>query len=170
MPCGGISTSSDDAGMALLPATMTFLLSAVNTFTSSNHISTCSGIATHNDEHISSGCSDDSTCCISTLNGQKYLDTWILDLYIIVEHITLTPWALMCCYMWCLNSSCFSLYTRHYTTLSCCRDFLPFSHKSISEVQHWCWVFRSGSQSVFQVLDGVEVRALCRPVKFFHTK
>ncbi len=33
---------------------------------------------------------------------------------------------------------------------------------------------RSGSQSVFQfipeVFDGVEVRALCRPVKFFHTK
>ena len=30
-----------------------------------------------------------------------------------------------------------------------------------------------GSQSVFQfilkVFDGVEVRALCRPVKFFHT-
>ena len=32
---------------------------------------------------------------------------------------------------------------------------------------------RSGEQSAFQfiqkVFDGVEVRALCRPVKFFHT-
>ena len=32
---------------------------------------------------------------------------------------------------------------------------------------------RPGSQSAFQfiqkVFDGVEVRALCRPVKFFHT-
>ena len=34
-------------------------------------------------------------------------------------------------------------------------------------------MIRSGSQSAFQfipnVFDGVEVRALCRPVKFFHT-
>jgi hypothetical protein len=42
-----------------------------------------------------------------------------------------------------------------------------------SEVGHWCWAIRPGSQSVFQLIskmfDGVEVRALCRPVKFFHT-
>jgi hypothetical protein len=35
------------------------------------------------------------------------------------------------------------------------------------------WTIRPGSQSGFQfipkVFDGVEVRALCRPVKFFHT-
>ena len=47
------------------------------------------------------------------------------------------------------------------------------SATSISEVGHWCWAFRPGSQSAFQfipkVFDGVEVRALCRPVKFFHT-
>ena len=29
----------------------------------------------------------------------------------------------------------------------CWRDLLPFSHKSISEVGHWCWVIRPGSQS-----------------------
>ena len=55
----------------------------------------------------------------------------------------------------------------------CCGDLLPFSHRSISEVGHWCWAIRPGSQSAFQfipkVFDGVEVRALCRPVKFFHT-
>jgi hypothetical protein len=55
----------------------------------------------------------------------------------------------------------------------CCRDFLPFSHKSISEVRHWCWAIRPGSQLAFQliqkVFNGVEVRALCRPVKFLHT-
>jgi hypothetical protein len=52
----------------------------------------------------------------------------------------------------------------------CCGDLLPFSHSSISEVGHWCW---TGSQSAFQIIPkvfiGVEVRALCRPVKFFHT-
>jgi hypothetical protein len=54
-----------------------------------------------------------------------------------------------------------------------CGDLLSFSHDSISEVRHWCWRIRPGSQSVFQfmskVFDFVEVRALCRPVKFFHT-
>lgn len=36
------------------------------------------------------------------------------------------------------------------------------------------WAIRPGSQLAFhfiiRVLDGVEVRALCRPVKFFHIK
>ena len=53
----------------------------------------------------------------------------------------------------------------------CSRDLLPFSHKSISEVGHLCWAIRTGSQSAFQFIpklfDGVEVRALWRPVKFF---
>ena len=55
----------------------------------------------------------------------------------------------------------------------CCRDLLPFSHKSISEVRHLFWAIRPGSQSEFQliskVFDEVEVRALYRPVKVFHT-
>jgi hypothetical protein len=54
-----------------------------------------------------------------------------------------------------------------------CGDLLPFSHKSISDVGHWCWVNRPGSQLAFKfipkVFNGVEVRALCSPVKFFHT-
>ena len=54
----------------------------------------------------------------------------------------------------------------------CCVDLLSFSLKSISEVGHRCWEIRPGSQSAFQfivkVFDVVEVRALCRPVKFFH--
>jgi hypothetical protein len=49
---------------------------------------------------------------------------------------------------------------------------LPFSHKSIIGGRH-CWVIRPDSQSAFQfipkVFDWVEVRALCRPVKFIHT-
>ena len=44
---------------------------------------------------------------------------------------------------------------------------------SISEVRHWCWAIRPGSHSAFQfipkVFDGVEVRSLCRSVKFFHS-
>jgi hypothetical protein len=51
---------------------------------------------------------------------------------------------------------------------------LPFSHKRISKVGHRCWVIRPDSQSVFQfipkVFDVVEVRAMCRSVKFFHTE
>jgi hypothetical protein len=47
------------------------------------------------------------------------------------------------------------------------------SATSITEVGHWCWAIRPGSQSVFQfipkVFDGFEVKVLCRPVKFFHT-
>ena len=54
----------------------------------------------------------------------------------------------------------------------CCGDLLPFSHKSICEVGHGCWAIKAGSQSTFQFIpkmfDGVEVRAMCRPVKFFH--
>ena len=38
---------------------------------------------------------------------------------------------------------------------------------------HRCWAIRPGSQSAFQfipkVFDGVQVRALFRPVKLFHT-
>ena len=55
----------------------------------------------------------------------------------------------------------------------CCSDLLPFRRNSISEVRHWCWAIWPGSQSAFQLIpkvsDGVEVRALCMPVKFFHT-
>jgi hypothetical protein len=54
----------------------------------------------------------------------------------------------------------------------CCRDLLPFSHNTFSEVEHWCWAIRPGSQSAFQfipkVFDGFDVRALGRPVKFIH--
>lgn len=55
-----------------------------------------------------------------------------------------------------------------------CGDFLSFCHRGISEVGHWCWAIRSGSQSAFQlipvVLGGVEVSPRCRPIKFPHTK
>ncbi len=55
-----------------------------------------------------------------------------------------------------------------------CRDSLYLSPKSISEVEHRCWVIRPGLQSVLQFIpkafNGVDVRALCRPVKFFHTE
>ena len=44
----------------------------------------------------------------------------------------------------------------------CYGDLLPFSHKSISEVG------RPAFKCIPKVFDGVEVRALCRPVKFFH--
>ena len=55
----------------------------------------------------------------------------------------------------------------------CCGDLLPISHKSISGVGHWCWAIRPGSQSAFQfipkVINVVEIRAMCKPIMFFHT-
>lgn len=54
---------------------------------------------------------------------------------------------------------------------TCGRDLLPFRHKSFTKIQQQCWVIGSGSQSAFQfipkVWDEVEIRTLCRPVKFF---
>lgn len=49
-----------------------------------------------------------------------------------------------------------------------CRDLIPFSHKSSSEVQHWFYVIRSGSQLGWDYV--IWDRALCRPVKFCHTE
>lgn len=48
-------------------------------------------------------------------------------------------------------------------------NLAAFSHKSVSEAQHRCWLMRSGSQSLQftpKVLNEVEVRTVCRPVKF----
>ena len=51
---------------------------------------------------------------------------------------------------------------------------MQFSRNSINGVRNWCWLIRPGSQSAFQfipkVFDRVEVKALRRPIKFFHTK
>lgn len=35
-----------------------------------------------------------------------------------------------------------------------CGDLLPFSHKSLTEVSHWCWVTRPGWQFIPEVSDG----------------
>jgi hypothetical protein len=55
----------------------------------------------------------------------------------------------------------------------CCGDLLPFSHKRLVRLGTDVGPIRPSSQLAFQfiskVFDGVEVRALCRPVKFFHT-
>lgn len=37
----------------------------------------------------------------------------------------------------------------------CCKDSLPFSHKSMSEVQYWCWLIMSGSKWVVQFIPKV---------------
>ena len=37
----------------------------------------------------------------------------------------------------------------------CCWNLLPYRHKSISEVRHWCWAIRPGSQSAFQFIPNV---------------
>ena len=50
---------------------------------------------------------------------------------------------------------------------------LDHSSRSICEVTHWCWSRRPGSQSALihpKVFYGVEVRTLCRPVQFIHTR
>ena len=69
-----------------------------------------------------------------------------------VEHLIHKWWALI--WSWSPPPSAIiasTLLGRH-----CCGDVLPFSHKRISEVGHWCWAFRPGSQSVFQFIPGVQ--------------
>jgi hypothetical protein len=90
--------------------------------------------------------------------------------HLLVKHLIPKSWALqwswstLCCYnlLGRLSTRCWNIAAE-----------LWFSNKSISEVGHWCWAIRTGLQSAFQfipkVFDVVEVRALCRPVKFFHT-
>jgi hypothetical protein len=41
-------------------------------------------------------------------------------------------------------------------------ELLPFSHRSISEIGHLAFQF------IPKVFDWVEVRTLCRLIKFFH--
>lgn len=72
-------------------------------------------------------------------------------------HLITEPGALICC----LHSS---EKTFHKILEPCCRDLFPFSERSVSEVGHWCWAIRSDPY------DGDEVRALCRSVRFFHSK
>ncbi len=106
----------------------------------------------------------------NSLDGQECVDNWTLKPY--------SMWLLTMLFQNHGDQSAaltlFFFQVLHKIVESGCRDLLPFSHKSISEVQHWCWVLKPGSQSVFllipKVLDGVEVRALRRPAKVFHTK
>ncbi len=75
----------------------------------------------------------------------------------------------------CSVCVCLFVHVDRLSTRFCDMAAGSCSHLDTScEVQHWCWVIRPGSQSMFQfipkVLDGVKVRALCRPVMFFQTK
>lgn len=66
----------------------------------------------------------------------------------------------------CNNSLYYYVKAVHQILKPGCGDLLWYSHKSISEVRHWCWLIRPGL-NVFhfipKVLEGVEV-------KFFHSK
>ena len=118
--------------------------------------------------------------CAAQWDSQSRPDVILLVIqavcgHLLVEHLIPKSWPLiwswspLCCY----NSQHSSGKAFRYMLEHWCEVLLPFSHKSISEDGHWCWEIRPGSQSVFQfipkVLDGVEVKALCRPDKFFHT-
>lgn len=80
------------------------------------------------------------------------------------EHLIPEPRALMCC-----SDSLHPL--ERLSTRMLNLDLFPFSHKSVSEVGHWCWEIRPSSQSAFRfnpkLFDGVEVGAL---IKSFQTK
>jgi hypothetical protein len=56
----------------------------------------------------------------------------------------LWSWSPLCCYN-SLHSSGEGFPLNVGTLLQ--GDLLPFSHKCISEVGHWCWAIRPGSQS-----------------------
>ncbi len=84
--------------------------------------------------------------------------------YVIDEHVLLKTWASVCCAN-SLHSSGFSLSTRCWT---CCWEPEHYWGQHWDEVARW---LRARSyHPTFKVLDGVEDRSLCRPVKFFHTK
>lgn len=69
------------------------------------------------------------------------------------------------------NTYFYSLHSSGFRLLEpCCRGLLLFRHKSISEVQRWCWVIRSGSRSVFQFNQKVSDRAEVRTVAISWTK
>jgi hypothetical protein len=114
--------------------------------------------------------------CIYTLSTVMKYTTWpTVCGHLLPEHLIpktralIWSWSPLCCY-----NSLQPFGKPFYEMLEhCCKDLLLFSHKSISEVRHWCWAIRPGSQSAFKlfpkVFDEDEVRALCRPVKFFHT-
>ncbi len=85
-----------------------------------------------------------------TIYGQKYADTWTLQLYVMVEFLFPKPFVLMSCSL----HSGFSLSSRCWT---CYRDLLPFCHKSIGDVG-WSGLAHSPVQP--KVLDRVEVWAL----------
>lgn len=92
------------------------------------------------------------------------VDTQAHNWYLNIPKIKLWLWTC------CSNSLRSSVFPPHVEPAA---DLLPFRFKSINEVQHLCWVIRSGSQSVLQfllkVLDKAEVRVLHRQVKL-HTK
>lgn len=56
--------------------------------------------------------------------------------------------------------------------ITCCRDFLPFSHNGISEVNNWCEAIRSGSKSAFQYISKwwMELKSGICAGDFFYTK
>ena len=65
---------------------------------------------------------------------------------------------------------CFSGKAFHKLVESGCKDLIPFSYKSISEVSHGYWAIRPVSQFMPNMSAEVKVRALCGPVKFFYSK
>ncbi len=100
----------------------------------------------------------------------KSLFLWLFKQKTIVEHLIAKPWVLIAT----IKASARLASGFSPDLKPGCRDLIPFSHKSLSEVQHGCQMMRSGSQLQFllipKVLDGAEVRALCRPAECFQTK
>jgi hypothetical protein len=101
------------------------------------------------------------------LHDLKYVDTCSLEHLIPSSWALIWSWSPVCCYN-SLHSSGFPLVVG--TLLRGPASIQPQAHYW---GRHWCWPIRPGSQSGFQfipkVFDGFEVRALCMPVKFFHT-
>ncbi len=112
---------------------------------------------------------DCKSLALFTPYGQKYEDAWTLHLYVTAEHVIPKPWALICCSN-SLHSSGFSLCSRCWNLPAGISSYLDT--KALQRPNTGVRWSGSGSQSMFQfipkVLDGVEVRALCRPVTWFH--
>lgn len=114
---------------------------------------------------------------------QKYMNKTYSPIYTIWAKVCRHLTIILICACWTSNLKVFCLFaaltssnllgrlsTRIEWIEHGCGNGCPFSHKSISEVGHWCQVKMLAAQFEFhflpKVFNRVEVRALCRPLKF----
>lgn len=98
--------------------------------------------------------------------GPSHLD-------VLVKYPISKQWPLI--WSWPNYSSLHSSAYAFHNILECiCRNLCLLSQKNIGKVGYWCWMNRPSLQLAFKFIQKmfirIEVRALCRPLEFLHTK